>query len=797
MKSIFLVLSANIRSNKSAHLLIGIMIFIASFLLCSSIGLLINLGPSFDNMLDSLNSGNITISFSADQSEPGKYKDWWDKQKEVISSIEYVHFRNEDNIFINGNKIEVPVYVMERPVLEDKNVIQDKLIMVESSFSKEDSPIEPDTGEIWISNILASSNDINLGDTVGIPTSRGQVNFIVTAFVIDPQFNSQLGMKRFWIKPGDFYLLESPLKYKNRMLSIRVGDVEKIDLLLNRFYEYSGGNIDGEIFTYQEMKNDYLMMFNIIGMVIAVIAFIALLISLFILAGNMTTFIRKEYRQIGILKALGYTTTKVKIVYFLQILILVLLFTLLGILTGTILSKALITSMALNAGLSIDHLNIIIPASATILIILVIVFSVTGFRIQQAGKIKPTEAIRFGYRIKQNKKRKIRSLKVRKGNSLSLFLSFRNMFQEREKWTYLLIPLILTVLITSISLHGTKLLKNSISNSQFWGIVDADITLYRSGGLVSDLNDSELRALLKNIDEIDTILAASPILIGQIPEETRPFEVTGYVYSNNMKELGLINQAGEHPERKDEISITDRLQKKYELSIGDLIELTLSGVTETYRITGIFQCTDNLGYSFRLNEAAYRRIKPNYQAAMYYARLKEKTASQLVIDNIERRFGSILDGVNKSVTINGIENDFKSMMPYMKILFLLLSLIFFIISFIIIQNNTAQYIQDNKKDFGIYKTLGFTHSQLRRTALYRTFMVLIFSMLIGIPLSIYLSPKLMNLVFYSSGFGKFQSEIDFLGLLISLPLFALFGYISTYGPSNQILKIDIRELVRE
>jgi len=260
--------------------------------------------------------------------------------------------------------------------------------------------------------------------------------------------------------------------------------------------------------------------------------------------------------------------------------------------------------------------------------------------------------------------------------------------------------------------------------------------------------------------------------------------------------MGLINNEGEHPLNPGEISITDRLALKYGLETGDRLTLFMDGMDSEFTVSGIFQNSDNLGYSFRMLDRTYIPIRPSYTPAHYYVRLHDPERAEEVLNDMESKYGMYMDGVLTSRTIREIERDFGSTMPYVKLLFGFITAVFFLISFTIIHNNTQDFILEYRRSLGILKALGLSPPGLRSIGVYRILILLGACLIVGFPLSILLSPQLLNLAFHSSGFGAFPPRPGLGDLLWIVPIITAFGFISSWIPMGQTGEIQTRELIK-
>lgn len=776
LKHVALLVVAGLRRRKLGSILVGITIFIASLLVTSAVGVLTNTGRAFDATSEALYAGNLILKYSADRHTSDELQQWWRDREGVLSIKEYLVYDVSDNLMINGEAVGMSAYLTRTPARHGGH---DRIHILESTVLDDSQHHTPRRGGVWVPSTLADSYRVVTGDTIDIVVAGSIATFAVEALVVDPQFNSRWGSKRFWIHPDDFDRLVPPAAVTTRLLSVRVARPELIDELLFAFFARSELALQVQEYSYREIRGDYLLVYNIIGSVVGIIAALSLVVAGSILSGNLSTFIRSEYRLIGITRALGCTPGEIAASYFGQAMLIALVFTALGLTSGYLVARRLLETMLASAGLLPDTIKL----RFAVLVAALSVPSVTGMctwlAVLKARSIKPAVAIRRGYAAEWHRRRRARNRMPRLSVSAPLFIGFRNV-AVHGGYVSTAIGITLTVIITTVSFSVTSLLARAMVDRAYWGVADADVSFYHNGAEAVSHDHQTLRSQIASHDNVESVTSSSAPIAGYIPAASngRPLPVTGFAYSTAMRDAGLVNREGIHPVRPGDISLSDRVMALYDLRIGDDVTVVINGSPRSLVVSGSFQISENRGYSFRVSEATYRSIEPNYSPAVYYVQLRDLGRWGETIRELEAQSGSLVFGVERSNVINDIERTFGATMPYVRGVCTLVSLLFFIVSFILIHNDTLHFVSIYRKSFAVLRAVGFSHVQLQLAAAYRVLVPLGVGVLIGIPVALVLAPGILNMAFYSSGFGTFGVSFAPFHIVSLFSLFGAFGFLS-------------------
>jgi putative ABC transport system permease protein len=246
-------------------------------------------------------------------------------------------------------------------------------------------------GEIYVPIAYIQDGTARVGETV---TVAGK-NFTIAGALRDSQMQPLLSSsKRFLVSQNDFAALRQfgSVEY---LIEFRLHDLENLGAF-EAAYTAAGLEANGPTLTYPLFR-----LFNGLsdGLMIAVILLVsALVIAIAFLCIRFTLLakIEDDYREIGVMKAIGLRVADIKKIYLTQYLAIAAAGSLLGYGLSFVFRDALLANIRLYMGesdnASLAPLLAIVSVALVFLAISAYVNGVLGrFR-----KISPAEAVRFG-----------------------------------------------------------------------------------------------------------------------------------------------------------------------------------------------------------------------------------------------------------------------------------------------------------------------------------------------------------------------------------------------------------------
>ncbi|MCX8132193.1 MAG: ABC transporter permease [Clostridia bacterium] len=787
MRSIMLMVLANIKKKKVQSILILITIMVSSLLFSTAIGLMSSMNKPYEAMCSKLNSSQDLLRFGSSMHDEKKVMEWWRKQEGVTTTELLPFYDMQDKMVFKGKKVSNSTQVTERPSVK---VLQDKLDIVQGE-SKEN----PSKGEIWVPTTFASTNNIRVGDTISIPTKNGNADMKVSAIVVDPQFSSGLiNPVRVWVAPGELERIIPDFEMNAYMLGIRFEDYSTEPALWKKFEEFLGSPFMGSKLDLEALEFIYTFILKIIGTIMLIFSIVIVVVVLFVMSFTISGAILADYKTIGILKSQGFSSKNVIMAYSGQYSLLAVLATPFGIgfsyLTIRMLMQSLIISLGFNTGFSM-----LLPITLTFVTI-VSLTTITAFSISlKAGKIKPAESIRFGAPEKQYSFKKNKTLPFIKILPVTLILGIKQMAANKRQSLFMLASTIITVFVLVFSVNIYNSLINMGKDSSYWGFDNSQMYIYRNSGM-NQLSHDELVKKLKDDRRAETVVPVGYVTASATPSSKNKSSrnLYGNIYDGDMHSIGLVNIEGRNPESDNEISIAVNTSKHYGRTVGDYLDMYLYGKKITFLITGVYQTISNSGQGYRLQASLIRELDKDFQFSSYAVNLVEGVDSRKFAEEYEAQYGEALD---IQFSENGFTSTMSSITSNMTIPVVFVCVMFMAVSFIIIFNSTLMNIFESRKSFGIFKSIGMTPKQIRASMVYKVLILAVLSLLIGIPIGLAVSPHILGAMLVSQGVVKFPFNISAIGTIASIPLCLILTGISTWIPSGRILGISPRSLIVE
>lgn len=270
------------------------------------------------------------------------------------------------------------------------------------------APAEIAPGTLYAPASLRSMFGVKAGSSITFPIARsgGDAAFTVAGFYEDPVMgSSMIGMKGFLICEADHEAIAAMIGQAGVDALAREGFMLHItqkgslpaapfNALLNQ--ETSLSQHTEFTHSFSAMAGFMLTLQNVFTGLLLAFVVIFLLAALAVLSHSISSAIQQDYRDMGILKALGITTSALRAVQALQVLLAA---------GGGMACGALLAMPAASflCGMTVTTTGVLVPAGLPIglclPLLLLLLATVCGFSWLRAGKLKavsPLVAIRSG-----------------------------------------------------------------------------------------------------------------------------------------------------------------------------------------------------------------------------------------------------------------------------------------------------------------------------------------------------------------------------------------------------------------
>lgn len=657
-----------------------------------------------------------------------------------------------------------------------------------SSYRSEIPQIEP--GEVYVSPSLISMFGITVGDKITYPIARagGNMTFTIKGYYEDPFMgSSMIGMKGFLICPEDFDKIAQMIGNSGIDALARVGAMLHIFTDTNLISSQLS-NIINENTTLSEhiefvhsadaIRGFMLILQNAFSSLLIAFVLVLLAVVFVVLGHSIGSTIESDYVNMGILKTIGFTSQRLRRIQLLQYTF--------SILIGMALGLALTVPVSrLVSRVTLTTTGIRIPANFPILwgvgiygIMLFLLAAFIALKTARIGKIAPMHAIRGAV---ENSHFNTKRLPAIDGTNISIQLAGRQLLTGKRKYiSACMVALLLVFFASMIGRMNTWLGPDGKGMMDAFNPADHDIGVQTFG----TLSVTEAETVVRSYTDItDSYLLAMPSVA-----------VEGVDYTANVisepERFHILS--GRTCAAENEIVITEFVAADLNLNIGDNLTVTGDSGSDTYTISGIYSCANDMGANVGMNQEGYLKIgRDDPQIWCHHYFLADPTQKAAITQTLESTYGGDIHiHENTWSGLFGIISAMQALVIFMGIMVMIFILIVTVMT-------GSKILAAEQRDIGIYKAIGFTNKKLRFSFALRFGIAAIPGSLLGILLAAVLTDPLVSSIMKFAGISNFASYPSTSSVLLPaatvIILFTAFAYLA----SGKIKKADLTILITE
>ncbi|MCK5196967.1 MAG: ABC transporter permease, partial [Spirochaetales bacterium] len=356
----------------------------------------------------------------------------WSHNNELVKSQQAVEMINIDG---------TDVYLGDNTISEANSVMDLSFVKQNDSFDLlldlENKPIKVLKGEIAVPIYHKQKEEMKIGDIVRIAHGSFVMEFRVTHFVRDAQMNpSIIHSKRFVVHELDYDTLKRNLGEVEYLIEFQLDD---IDRLSNFSSSYESSNLPktGPSINYDLFRIINVLTDSIVAVIVIFVSLLFCIIAVLCLRFTILASIEEDYREIGVMKAIGIQQRDIKRIYLVKYVVVAAFAAALGYVLSLFLSELFTANILLYMGAAPKSIpGQLIPFLASGVIFLIVVLSCM-ITLRRFRRISAVEALRSGNTGEAYKNRSFLSLSRTRFFSTNIFLGLRDVF-HRFKMFWLL-----------------------------------------------------------------------------------------------------------------------------------------------------------------------------------------------------------------------------------------------------------------------------------------------------------------------------------------------------------------------
>ena len=499
-------------------------------------------------------------------------------------------------------------------------------------------------------------------------------------------------------------------------------------------------------------KQTRTMVCTLLIVIFLALAAIILVVSIFLSNFRIRSAIEGELAQMGVLKAVGYTSNLIIAAAIMPYMLVGVAATVMGIALSYAVLPSVAGILAIQSGFSYTP---DFDIMALLIVILTLTCVILLFSYISAGKIHRLEPINAIRGITGNESA---------GQNILLFIvSFG--------------------IMVLLSFAGTLLYNVNVKPDNFMNTLSEE-----SPSVIFTAEDgkmTELEELLENDSRVRLVLEYA-----SVPVSYEDGSLTAFVCEDFSKVTNDICYEGKSPVRENEIAVGNAISDKY--PIGSEIELTVGSQSTCYIVTGYIQSVNNAGAVCQLTSEGYEKIGETTNSVNVY--LYNKNADKFINEYEENHDALIKSSVNfEQMSENGRMMYAGIVSVIVVILFVISVLMVLLVMYVIINS----MISRRRQEFGIYKAIGYTNRQLTIKTALGFIPVVAAASIISVIAGLWYLPAINNIIFSLIGAVKNHFEVSVWMLIVFAIMFTAVAFVISVLLSAPIKKITAYSLLKE
>lgn len=771
---------ASIRRKKAQSFLIGIIIVLVSGLLYIGVSMISQSNP-FDEMAERANATETLIIMSKEDNSVNELTDWYLARDEVEGLLKY-----QTDILTckyNGEEEEKSINLF---VTEFHNNVEYDLLFVDGEKITE----PPKNDEVLLNYNFAKNQELEVGDKLWIVANNSEVEVTVSALVVDSHFSTPFLSPNRCFVHSDFFT-ENNIENQMEMISIKYKDISVVDdvELFDEFTIDYDEEIAPIFLDYASIKSTYSIIFSIIAAILIAVSMVIFVIVVFVIRSTIQNLIRQKYKQIGVQKAIGYTSKQIRnsmlMVYLIIGIIACILGTFAALPVRNMINQSISYDMQINIVSGFDVYFVI----NVILIVAMLTLS-TLIATKKATKVKPVQAIKYG-REESSSEGTSYSIRGKKA-SFSLILTIKQMLSNRKRTISMVVLLILLAfggfLIRNI---GTTLATPKHFASNLFGMEIGDFAIQMDENVSLD----ELIEDIKGIDGVeDIIFSANSLSESFDTKDGSSHSVGGLLVLGNVEDYVIINN-GRAAINDNEIVISEYISIDSGKGVGDYLTILNEEGNKKYLITGIYNSISNGGYSY-IKKADENEDDLLSSKGYFWGYFE---GSEIKIEDVKT---DILDIAGDGAKVTKYDNNITFVLSTLEsfpLVIMVVLFIFLLVGGIILLNSTIMDINNSVKVYGIMKAMGFSKRFITKMQIIRSLIITIVGVFIGFAVCMLSMNSIMIGVFQMTPFSTISMPVllDVEGSALIAGLFIFIAVLSPFLATRRLNKISPKQLIAE
>jgi putative ABC transport system permease protein len=579
------ILKKDFLRKKSITIVVIAFMFLSAWLVAGGSNLIVELSNSLNSLFATAQVPHF-VQMHAGEIDQAEI-DHWAAANSLAKAQQTVEM-----ITVDGASIVLG----DSPTAEENSIMDISLVQQNDAFDflldLDNRIIQVASGYIAVPIYFMQEKQLKIGDNVRISNLPFEMDFTIAAFVRDAQMNPAIvHSKRFVVHADDYAKVAGHFQEKEYLIEFLLTDADRMDefsaAYLSSDLPKKGPSVDATLFKTLNALTD-----GIVAGVVIVLSLLLMIIAILCLRFTMLATIEEDFREIGVMKAIGIAQGDIKRIYLSKYIAMGVFASLLGYLASLVRHRYMAAKILLYIGhASKSLLQQAIPAVAAAGIALIVVLACLVI-LRRVDRIAAVEALRSGGMGESVNNIKFLRLGQSRVLDINILLGLRDVVQRFRMFGSLCFVFFFGACIVIIPIHFLTTM-TSPTFIAYMGIGQSDIRI--------DLRQSE--EIVDRFERMIATIANDPEVERFAPMITSQFKLVlsnGEIETINIETgdftlFPLDYLDGVAPQNEGEIALSYLKAQDMDKGVGDSLTLLANGQEQALKVSGIYQDVTNGG----------------------------------------------------------------------------------------------------------------------------------------------------------------------------------------------------------
>ncbi len=603
-----------------------------------------------------------------------------------------------------------------------------------------------DAGDGVLDASYAQFHGIKVGDQVSVATLSGPRTVTVVGLMAEPRicvYPSCQGV-HLYVLPETFASLTEGVKKSYVGFGVKLKDPAAADKFIVAAKRLE--NADAKVLdalSWLRIRSIYRSENALTVSLILVVGTTAILAAALIIANIIGGAVLGQFREIGVLKAVGYTPGQVLQLFVGQNLVLALAGGAVGVGAGHLLARRMLAAQSFSMG-DPDLLRFKVGVAGLVVLAVTLVGAVfAALAAWRAVAVRPSEALAGGVDRPRARvplaARILTALRV----PVPAVLGVKDVTARPARMLLTMLSLGICLVTLAISLGANSLFGRVLQDPAFVGM---NFDLQMSAGLMPPEEAERAVASEEAIDAYYSVAYRAGVL--------SDFDDNFYIRAlgGDWERFSFPITAGRMIQGPDELVLGPVIAERHGLKVGQKVRIRVDGKDREVTLVGTYRAPDEGGATGMITLETLRQLAPDQKAGNFFAKVAAGTTPEGARQALLRQTDHKLDVV---VAVLQVPPWLVEALDMIKLLAFLMAGI----AGLSVLNTALLTTREQMREAGIRKAIGMTPAQIMAGAGAGGLWLGLMGAVIGVPGGAYVYKVLVDTMGRVTGIGELDGRL--------------------------------------